>query len=67
MIFFQKKTLLARRQRGPIRSVLLVIIGWLVGWLAGNAVFLEKSLRIFLIFCMKLGDYKGIKVTEPDF
>ena len=67
MIFFQKKTLLARRQRGPIRSVLLVIIGGLVGWLAGNAVFLEKSLRIFLIFCMKLGDYKGIKVTEPDF
>ena len=33
MIFFQKKTLLARRQRGPIRSVLLVIIGWLVGFL----------------------------------
>ena len=55
--------LLDRHQRGPIRSVLLVIIGWLVG----NAVFSETALRIFLIFCMKLGDYKGRKVTEPDF
>ena len=27
--------LLDRRQWGPIRSVLLVIIGWLVGWLVG--------------------------------
>ena len=40
---------------------------WLVGWLVGNTVFSEKALRIFLIFCMKLGDYKGRKVTEPDF
>ena len=56
-----------RRQRGPIRSVLLVIIGWLVGWLVGNAVFSETALSIFLIFCMKLGDYKGRKVTEPGF
>ena len=51
--------------------MLLVIIGWLVGWLVswllGNAVFSETALRIFLIFCMKLGDYKGRKVTEPDF
>ena len=54
---------LDRRQRGPIRSVLLVKIGWLVG----NAVFSETALRIFLIFCIKLGDYKGRKVTEPDF
>ena len=37
------------------------------GWLAGNAVFSETYLRIFLIFCMKLRDYKGIKVTEPNF
>ena len=37
------------------------------GWLVGNAVFSETALRIFLIFCMKLGDYKGRKVTEPDF
>ena len=50
-------------QRRPIRSVLLVIIGWLVG----NAVSSETALRIFLIFCMKLGDYESRKVTEPDF
>ena len=43
------------------------MVGWLVGWLVGNAVFSETALRIFLIFCMKLGDYKGRKVTEPDF
>ena len=55
---------LHRRQPGPIKSVLL-IIGWLVGWLVGNAVFSETA--FFLIFCMKLGDYKGRKVTEPDF
>ena len=54
---------LDRRQRGPIRSVLLVIIGWLVG----NAVFSEMALWIFLVLCMKLGDYNGRKVTEPDF
>ena len=40
---------------------------WLVGWLVGNKVFSETALRIFLIFCMKLGDYKGRKVTEADF
>ena len=40
---------------------------WLVGWLIGNAVFSEMAQRIFLIFCMKLGDYKGRKVAEPDF
>ena len=32
-------------------------------WLVGNAVFSEMALRIFLIFCMKLGDYKSRKVT----
>ena len=52
-----------RRQRGPIRSVLLVIIGWLVG----KAVFSVTAIKIFLIFCMKLGNYKGRKDTEPDF
>ena len=36
---------------------------YLVGWLVGNTVFSETALRIFLIFCMKLGDYKGRKVT----
>ena len=45
----------------------LLIIDWLFGWEVGNAVFSEKALRIFLIFCMKLGDYKGRKVTEPNF
>ena len=54
---------LDRRQPGPIKSVLLLIIGWLFR----NAVFLEMALRIFLIFCMMLGDYKDRKVTEPDF
>ena len=47
--------------------MLLVIIGWLVSWLVGNAVFSETAERIFLIYCKKLGDYKGRKVTEPDF
>ena len=36
-------------------------------WLVDNAIFSETALRIFLIFCIKLGDYKGRKVTEPDF
>ena len=49
-------------QPGPIKSVLL-----LIGWLVGNAVSLETAPRIFLIFCMKLGDYEGTKVTETDF
>ena len=43
--------------------MLLVTIGWLVG----KAVYSETALRIFLIFCTKLGDYKGRKVTEADF
>ena len=43
------------------------LVGWLVDWLVGNAVFSETALRIFLIFCMTLGDFKSRKVTEPDF
>ena len=39
---------------------------YLVGWLVDNAVFPETALRIFLIFWLKLGDYKGRKVTKPD-
>ena len=35
--------------------------------LVGNAVFSETALRNFLVFCIKLGDYKGRKVTQPDF
>ena len=54
-------------QPGPIKSVLLVMIGWLVCWLVDNAVFSETALRIFLVFGMKLGDYIGRKVAEPDF
>ena len=52
---------LDRRQQGLIRLVLLV------GSLVGNGVFSEMALRIFLIFCMKLRDYKSRKMTEPDF
>ena len=54
---------LDRRQPGAIKSVLWIIIGWLVG----NVVLSETALRIFLVFCMKLGDYKGRKVAELDF
>ena len=36
-------------------------------WLVGNAVISETAPWIFLIFCMKLGDQKSRKVTEPDF
>ena len=53
---------------GPasVRSYKISVVGNNY-WLVGNAVFSETALRIFLIFCMKLGDYKGRKVTEPDF
>ena len=47
------------------RSYKIGVVG--NNWLVGNTVFSETALRIFLIFCMKLGDYKGRKVTEPDF
>ena len=56
---------------GPMsaRSYKIGVVGsnWLVGCLVGNAVFLKTALIIFLIFCLKLGDYKGRKVTEQDF
>ena len=58
-----KILLLDQRLPGPIG----VVGNWLVGSLVGNAVFSETSLRIFLIFCIKLGDYKGRKDTELDF
>ena len=35
--------------------------------LVGNAVFSETAPRNFLVFSMKLGDYKGRKKTEPGF
>ena len=47
--------------------MLLVIIGRLVGRLLGNVVFSDMAVKTFLIFCMKLRDYKGRKVGEPDF
>ena len=43
------------------RSYKISVVGsnWFVGWLVCDAVFSETVLRIFLIFCMKLEDYKG--------
>ena len=43
------------------------LVGWLVDWLVGNAVFSEAVARIFLIFCMMLGDYKGRKLQSRIF
>ena len=48
-------------------KIAVVCNNWLVGCLFGNTVFSETAPRIFLIFCMKLGDYKGRKATEPGF
>ena len=39
----------------------------LVRPLVCHALFSELALRIYLIFCMKLGEHKWKKVTEPDF
>ena len=47
------------------RSYKIGVVG--DNWLVGNAIFSETAPRIFLIFCMKFGDYEGRKVTEPDF
>ena len=47
------------------RSYKIVVVG--NNWLVGNTVFSETAVRIFLIFCLKLGDYKDRKVTESDF
>ena len=42
------------------------MVGWLVGWLVRQ--FSQKWLiGFFWFFCMKLGDYKGRKVTELHF
>ena len=51
------------------RSYKIGVVGnnWLVGWLFGNAVFSETAPKNFSVFCMKLGECKGRKVTEPDF
>ena len=52
---------------GPasVRSYKISVVG--NSCLVGNAVFSETALMIFLIFCIKLGDYNGRKVTELDF
>ena len=49
---------------GPVsaRSYKIGVFG--NNWLVGNAVFSETALKIFLIFSMNLGKYKGRKVTE---
>ena len=49
---------------GSARSYKVGVVG--NNWLVGNAVFSEMALRFFLIFCIKLGDYKGRKVIELD-
>ena len=59
---FWKKFLIWRYSRKGLQ----ISIGWLIGSLVDDTVFSETALRIFLIFCMKLGDYKGRKVAEPD-
>ena len=62
---FPKFWLLGRRQSGPVKSVLLVIIGWLVGW---QRSFLRNgSVDFSRVFWLKLGDDKSRKFTEPDF
>ena len=43
------------------RSYKIVVVG--NNCLVGNTVFSEMALGIFLIFCIKLGDYKCRKVT----
>ena len=41
---------------------------WSVRWSVRPSLKIsETALRIFLIFCMKLGHHNGTKVTEPDF
>ena len=47
------------------RSYKIGVVG--NNWLVGNAVFSKTAPRIFLIFCIMLGDYKGRKVTELGF
>ena len=48
---------------GPasVRSYKIGVVG--NNWLVGNAIFSEIAVRVFLIFWVKLGDYKGRKVT----
>ena len=59
-------TLLDQSQARPYK-VRVVGNNCLVGWLVANTVFSETALKIFLIFCIKLGEYKGRKATDLDF
>ena len=48
-------------RQGPMNSCMSVRV------FVCNALFSELTLRIYLKLCMKVGGYKGSKVTESDF
>ena len=50
---------------GSARSYKISVAG--NNWLVGNAISSETALRIFLIFCIKLGGYKGRKSDRAGF
>ena len=65
IIIYIRKILLDRRQRGTIRSVLLVIIGWLVGW---QRSFLRNGSEGFSDFVVwRLGTIKVEKSQSRIF
>ena len=47
------------------RSYKIGVVG--NNWLVDNAVFSETAPRIFLIFCITLGDYKGKESDRAEF
>ena len=47
------------------RSYKIGVVG--DNWLVGYENFSEMALKISLIFCIKLEDFKGRKVTHPNF
>ena len=60
--YFQKYTnFLFFFWKNSVRSYKIGVVG--NNWLVSNAIFSETALRTFLIFCMKLQDYKRRKVT----
>ena len=50
---------------GPIESVPL--ISWLVGWLVSQHDILKAAVTISQLVQVKLGHYRGLKLTRPDF
>lgn len=53
-------------RKGPIDRGLSVCLS--VGpSMCTTGVFWKLAYYFFLIFCMKLGDHKGSKMTQPDF